>query len=514
MNKRQFIQQALGTSLALLWGCGGGGGENSASAPAPASLPVADTTVDFLHWATVPNQVTTQASFELEVIADNLNPLRNVEAPVAVDAFGVRHLMAIKILKWPGTTTDSVAVYAATVPLKGNQVNALSVVSGSKTLTMNVVQKSSIDLQVANDSAQLFSLVRSALTASSVDVIELQYDEADLGAALDGVGNSLVNSRTSWLTIQPAAGRTIRWNRDSATPMRRPKADWLHWHQGTLGSDTCDQGGGHWYIEPNHRVWLSSVESRGQYKASWPKTTKQTVAPSSDLRMNITEAQKLYFTQCSWDGTAANVALLAVELGRDLSFRSHRGDFSDFGKVILNVVAEDIAPIRNAADTDYLHNDGFQIWGNEGTQDLVFKGFRVTSPTVGADLQPFLFDRTYSPQYARILLDTIQIEGSNTILKAQLAGAMSDVRLSNLKFPGQALTIRQDFVEPNGAFAPTRVFIANVEVKDVEYLAPAGGTNLILSTATTANPDDVSPNLNDIAGLSGASFQAVKVVWP
>jgi hypothetical protein len=143
-----------------------------------------------------------------------------------------------------------------------------------------------------------------------------------------------------------------------------------------------------------------------------------------DVRVFAEEGQKVYFTDCLWDGTAATAATSSVALARDLRFVSHRGDFNNFGKVFLNVLAQNISTIRNSAGSDYLHNDGFQIWGR--ASDIVFMGFRVISPNIPAELQPFLFDRTFSPDYSRILVDTVIVEGAPpNVLRAPIGWSFS-----------------------------------------------------------------------------------------
>jgi hypothetical protein len=232
-----------------------------------------------------------------------------------------------------------------------------------------------------------------------------------------------------------------------------------------------------------------------------------------DVRTNLTEGQKVYFTDCLWDGSGANSATSYVQLARDLRFNSFRGDLNEFGKVVLNLYAQDIETIRNSANTDYLHNDGFQIWGNTETSNLVFKGLKIVSPHVPANIQPFLLDRTFTPDYQNVLLDNLLIVGAapGTILRAQIAGHLTNSRISNLSFPSQHLTFRNDFTDPNGAFLPTNVFISNLEINKVLYVAPAGGTSITYDYQNVNNTNNISSELGANPGLSGVSFTNIKV---
>jgi hypothetical protein len=111
------------------------------------------------------------------------------------------------------------------------------------------------------------------------------------------------------------------------------------------------------------------------------------------------------------------------------------------------------------------------------------------------------------------LLDSILIVGAapGTILQAQIAGHSANSRISNLSFPNQNLTLRYDFTDPNGAFLPTNVFISNLEVKKVLYVAPAGSTSITYDYQNVKNTDNISSELSANPVLSGVSFTNIKV---
>jgi hypothetical protein len=297
--------------------------------------------------------------------------------------------------------------------------------------------------------------------------------------------------------------------------------DFLHLHQVKFGSDTSDYGAGLLYVEPLHRVWLSEAEFRAKYKHTVLKTTAMApVDAQSDVRIILTEGQKVYYTDCLWDGTASTAATFGVALARDLRFNSHRGDINDFGKVVLNVLANNLAPISkdpggggyNPADP-FLHNDGFQIFASTNTTDIVFKGFKVLSPNIQSELQPIFFDSDPGSNYSKVLVDTVIIQGANPTvpLKAQFAGVIADSRISNTSFPVQNMTIRQDLLPPLVAFSPTNVRIHNFDVSGVDYLAPGISVTYKSSNGNVANPADISNELNAITGLSGVRFSNIKV---
>lgn len=495
----------------MVIGCGGGGGE---TIPTPTI-----TTADFFHLAIVPDQTVSTATFEVQVIAENIDPATSPSAPRVIDGSGTSHVMVLKTLKWPRTAVDSVTVYSAVIPLVTNQVNSIKVVSGIKEISFSIRHKSALSVLTASNAGNLVAHIKAAMIDPTIDVVEINYDEPDLGTVIHEAGRNagiaITSVRTTWLTVRPAASRTVSWVRDSsgATVLARPYVDFLHLDQVTFGSDASDGAKGQFYVEDGKNAWLSTVEFRGKYKYTWSKTTPMTASYVADVRADITKGLKVYFTDCLWDGTASTNATFGAQLARDLRFNSHRGDLNDFGKVFLNATAQDISPIRNSIDTDYLHNDGFQIWGSVGTSDLIFKGLKITSPNVGADIQPFLLDRDFTPNYSGILMDSVTIEGAATALNAQLAGTIANSRISNYSFPGQTMTIRRDFSDPNGAFAPTNVRIHNFDIKTVGYFPPPFGSpaTAYSSTANVADPSNAAPELNAIPGLSGAIFSNIKL---
>jgi hypothetical protein len=418
--------------------------------------------------------------------------------------------MAPKTLQWPGTATDSITIWAATIPLSNNKVNAIRVVSGTKQINFSVQHKTSLNVVTVASSAELIAAVKAAMTDPTIDVVEANYDDASLGTTLNDVGNGIASTRTTWLTVRPAPGHTATIVADSGAALVRPMVDYLNLDGVIYGSDTSDGGGGQLYTEINRNVWLSNVQFRAKYKSTWPLATPITANYLAYVRDVGTEGQKTYYTGCLWDGTASTVATAYAVLARDLQFNSHRGDINNFGKVVLNVAAQDIQTVRDFPNLDVLHNDTFQIFGNVQTSNLVFKGLRITSPNIAADIQPFFFDSTFTPNYSGILVDSIAIVGGANLLKAQFAGVISNSRISNISIPTQSVTIRQDFVGPSAAFAPTNVRIQNFLVKAIDYIpSGGGGTTFSIANANIANPADISPELSAIGALSGATFSSI-----
>ena len=500
----------LVTAYSLLGGCGGGGSSESGGTTSGGGTPT-PATADFFHLVIVPDQTVTAATFEVQVIAENINlatPLPT--APVVIDDSGNSHTMAPKTLQWPGTATNSVSIWAVTIPLSSNKVNAINVVSGTKKISFSVQHKTSLNIVTTPNSAALIAAVKAAMTDPTIDVVEANYSEASLGTTLNNVGNGITSTRTTWLTVRPAAGQTATIVADSGAALVRPMVDYLNLDGVTYGSDTSDGGGGQLYTELNKHVWLSNIQFRAKYKVTWPLATPITANYLAYVRDVGTEGQKTYYTGCLWDGTASTVATAYAVLARDLQFNSHRGDINNFGKVILNVMAQDIETVRNFPNTDVLHNDGFQIFGNVQTSVLAFKGLRITSPTIAANIQPFLFDSTFTPNYSNILVDSFTIVGGANLLNAIFAGAISNSRISNISIPTQSVTLRQDLVGPSAAFSPTNVAIQNFFVKSVQYFpASGGGTTFSIANGNIANPADISPELIATGTLSGATFSSI-----
>ena len=489
-------------------------GDNTINATFSAVTVSTISTADFFHLAIVPNQTVTQTSFEIQVIAENINPATSPTSPIVTDDNGATFAMETKMLKWPGTNENSVSVYSKTIQLNTDKVNNLKVTSGTKEMPFSIKHKSTLSVQTATSPTDLASKVKASITNPSVDVIEVAYNEADLGAVINSAGlnggNKIANARTTWVTIRPATGNTIGWKRDSGAPLARPFMTFLHLDNVVFGSDTSDGGGGHFLTEIGNNIWLSNVQFRMKYKYTWPASTPMTAVAQQEVRSIPSEGQKVYFTDCSWDGTASVVATTNAELARDLTFNSHRGDYNNFGKVFLNALAKDAVTVRNYANTDSLHNDGFQIWGNVGTNNIVFKGLKVISPNVASNLQPFHLGHTYSPVYSNILLDSMLIEGANTVAGAHFSGVMSNSRISNVSFVDQGASLRNDHSDPYTPFIPTNVYIDNMSAKRVAYVT-SSGVSVNYDYSNVANSNDISSELSAIPSLSGVIFSNIKV---
>ena len=71
--------------------------------------------------------------------------------------------------------------------------------------------------------------------------------------------------------------------------------------------------------------------------------------------------------------------------------------------------------------------------------------------------------------------------------------------------------LRYDLAGTNSALNPTNVYIANMDVKKVLYLAPGGGTSIIYDYQNVNNTNNISSELGANATLSGVSFSNIKV---
>jgi hypothetical protein len=507
---KNLARLLLLVASSALFGCltDGGSGGDAATTSATAA-----TGADFFHLAIVPDQTVTTATFDVQAIAENIDPASPLSAPIVIDSSGGSHTMVLTTLQWPGTATNSVSIWSATIPLLANQVNAIRLLSGSKEIDFSIRHKPGLNVVTVANSAALFAAVQAAMTDPTVDVVEANYNEPSLGTVLNNVGNGVTSTRTTWLTVRPAAGKTATVVTDSGEALVRPMVDYLNLDGVIYGSHTSDGGGAQLYTELNRHVWLSNVQFRAKYKFTWAKATPITANYLARVRDVGTEGQKTYYTGCTWDGTASTEAISYAELARDLQFDSHRGDINNFGRVVLNVVGQDLIAVRNFTNTDFLHNDIFQIWGNVQTSNLVFKGVRITSPNIAAEIQPFFFDSSFTPNYSNVLVDNISIVGGTNALKAQFAGVISSSRISNISLPAQSVTIRQDFGGASAAFAPTNVRIQNFDIKAVDYIpSGGGGTTFSIANANIANSADISSELLATGSLSGATFSVIGLV--
>lgn len=506
----RFSSALLVIALTLTFsGCSNGGG--SGGDPSPD---VSSSTADFFHLAVVPYQTVTTASFEVQVIAENTNLNSPPPAPVVTDANGANHTMVLKTLQWPDGSGPSVQVYSAVVPLKLGQLNDIRVTSGIKVLLFPITQKSALNIRTATDSISLQNDIKAAIADPTIDVIQIGYDEADLGLIVNNVGSGIANRRTTWLTLVPAVGKVVTWNRDYLAGMafrtnRRPAVNFLNLSGITFGSPTSNGGAYQLLTEGGFHLWLSGVQFLGKYDSSVPNTTP--MSPTDyipDVSISNTGGQKIYFTDCLWRGTS-NVATYGAELARDLRFDSHRGDFNNFGKVFLNASAQDIAEIRISDNSDVYHNDGFQLFASTApTSNLVFKGFKVTKQNVSStSLQPMF--ATVGP-FSNVLVDSVFVRGASatTVLQSQISGTWSNSRISNIFQDEQRFTIRQD-----GSFIPTNVYMQNIDVKSYQYCSPTtpGCTGAPLISIANGYPPDVTSYFQAIPGLSGITFSNIRL---
>src|SRR5665647_331037 len=179
-------------SFLMAIGCGSGSGTTQ--------IITTVSTSDFFHLAIVPDQTVSTATFEVQVIAENINPTPPPSAPSVIDGSGTSHVMALKTLKWPGTADDSVTVYAAVIPLVANQVNSIKAVSYTKEINFSIRHKSALTVTTALNAVDLVTKIRAAMIDPSIDVVEINYDEPDLGTAINDAGNSITSVSATWLT--------------------------------------------------------------------------------------------------------------------------------------------------------------------------------------------------------------------------------------------------------------------------------------------------------------------------
>ena len=471
-------------------------------------------TADFFNLASVPSQVVSSSTFTVQAIAENINTAAPSSAPLITDASGATYTMAATTLTYPGTATSSVSVWSYAVTLLADQLNTITVRSGINTLSIPVTHKTALGTVTVTNSTDLVTAAQAALVApgaTNTNIIVIDYDEPDLGTVLNNFGNGITNVRTTWLTLRPGTGRSVTIATNGTDALFRTKADWLNYDGITYGSDTSDGSTGQIYVESTHNIWLSNFTQRGKYKYTWAKITPMTAAWAAYVRWSVGDTSKIYFTDCAWDGTASNAAVAGATLARDLTFNSHRGDIVNPGtnnNVFLNAYATDIFPARNAADTDYIHNDGVQTAGT--ITNFSYKGLKITSPNIAADIQPFLLDRASTPNYSLLLIDTINITGASSTLNAQMAGVIANSRISNMTFTAQTQTVRQDFVDPNGAFTPTNVRVQDFSVGTVVHY-PSGGGSTVWNMASCADDNDCSSEMNAVPALSGATFARMRV---
>jgi hypothetical protein len=138
----------------------------------------------FFHLAVVPDQTVTGDWFDVQVIAEPIEPDQPLPAIKVIDANGTAYPMTRKRLKWPGTNDDSVYVHAAMVKLAKNAVNRIRVVAGNKEISLAIKQKPTLVIKKASNPIELIAHVKEGIGNPEIDVIEIAYDEPDLGRLL------------------------------------------------------------------------------------------------------------------------------------------------------------------------------------------------------------------------------------------------------------------------------------------------------------------------------------------
>ena len=440
--------------------------------------------VDVLKLAVVPEQTVSDISFIVQVLAENIDPAfpvgHNDLSPTVTLNGGGALSMSPSFLKWPDpatpggfTTEDSVGVWEQTITLSGDATNIITVSSSTEDITFNVHHKAAPDIATVTTRPQLQTQIREALTDinPAITVIELNYNETDLGEALDEMNPISDQTRTKWLTIKPASGNTVTWNKDSGAPTRIPSLSWLALENVIFGSDTSDDGGGAWELDAGHYAWLNNCQIRGKYKNSVGRNTLIVAPPAELITWSSADAQNRYFTTCYFDGTVTEGAPTSgAILTRDCAFSSHRTDFNQEGSVWLNCAAQDVQSIQDNTGSGLLEQRGIEL--SETTSEIIYKGFKVTSPNVMANFDPFILEDT--TQVTNLIIDNISLgdnSNPNSSARAKLSGELTNTRISACSFKENNFEL--DYFS-GLVFLGNAGYISDVDCELVRYKGTSG----------------------------------------
>lgn len=484
------------------------------SAVALPRLNTATANADMLRIAIVDGQVVDDASIDVDVVAFAFDPSKSL-APPTIDGAD----MGTATLTWPGTSDSSIDVYRSSVNLSVGS-NYIAARSGKSSDAITIHRVSSLTVVQASNASDAIAKMKAAWNGTSpADVVEIDYAESDFGRnVLDGIGTGLSVFRSGFLTVKASSSGSIAFDTNGTVGTgdrflpRLPSGADLCIEGATIGSSSSNTAVGY-YDMTNHagRLWLKDCTIQGKYNTTdYTESDQFDTQWTSQWPKSVTNGISVSATGCEWNGTVFKQATAGWELVRDCRFIEHRGDINNHGRLVVNNYCQDLQGITFPSGADITHQDLFQTWGQDSgwnPDDVMYYGMRVGQNNLtDFDGQPIFFSRTYSPQYERIIIDTITVDApADTARSTQFAGEASDVRVSNITHSSQRVIFRMYSADGTAWDPDSSVFFDNWDIDYASIVEQSGSTTVKL--ADLASPPEAAPELNADSRLQGSSGQ-------
>ena len=514
---------------------------------------------DVQAFATVPNQVVTASTFDIEVVSGMIDPDEADIAPeLTRQSDGAVYTSGgSMMLQYPGTVEDSTHVWPVTVSLELGE-NIFELPSPTGLRTISITRKNAKDTVTATGQADLNAKLAAALSfGSTVDEVLIDFDNADLPTALHGAGVTDNTDRNYWCIIKPASGRTVQWDTDVpyTSPFPQPGANFIALHGITVGGATQSQDyGQRLKSRSTDSVWIDDCTITAKYDFSYtspsangvyddtgvyappnerwvsynnPGTSQDAEGAGIDAVLDIAawnfielptangQTTSMYVSGCTFTGCAAPNFI--AHILRDCLYVQQRADVAALAGVALNIRVEDIVAIVQPDRKDWSHVDLFQRWGNETNlpqllhKNLYWAGVKVDTTTGAAPwwsrCQIAVLDKSFENTWSYHIwrdVDTQALNYDNGENFIQCAGIVNQMRMENIFMSDDALMIFKAPYppgSPNTNWAPTNTHIKNCDLGGVvtfNYWDPTanGGSGAAASTTYTDVLQNAASALN------------------
>ncbi len=435
----------------------------------------------------IPNgQLVPSTTFTVEVISENYDS----SAVAAPQVDGVA--MAQSQLQYPGTSTDSVQVWALDVTLTEDALNTMTITGGPSPITLSVTHSGDLTSAFVTTAAQAIA----ALEDSANDEVVFNYPEANL---ISNVLSAVTwpTAKSSYTTVRAGTGSLTLPNDtvDGTTgyDVLLP-VDYLLRIQGAaIGSATDDGGGGTMVLDNSAGVWFDQCTFTQKYNSTdYPNAVDVPYSASIEVTntnhtsypKTKTSGRDCIFTACTWTDFAFKSVSVRDILIRDCTLEGIRGDFNNNGRVILNNRVINPCSIWSPGGSDKTHMDMYQAstqTANAADGSIMIGTLVHTDAfATGYQGQAILLSGSNAAETSvdGLIIDTMEFTGNRTDSEqlSQLAQGLTNARLSGINLFGQEISARRDMSSPFEV--GPNVYINNITSSVFKY-APASGSSTL-----------------------------------
>ena len=228
---------------------------------------------DVARFAVPSGLVTTDATIDIDYVAENVNPAEYLTSAPAIthQPSGVTYMGTKTFLTFPNSTETSSFVYKANVslPMGGSTLELRR--NSSDTQYVHVTRKSALDTITVTNDAGFASVLDGAYSGDglTLDAIYVNYNARmnDVWAAQTLSGADTRNTeRNTYLTIAPTGGNEISWSMNNDVPLDpRTSNTWILYKNITIGSSSDDWTSGNYYNEDYSRLLFDGCTFESKY---------------------------------------------------------------------------------------------------------------------------------------------------------------------------------------------------------------------------------------------------------